>query len=92
MPKSARTKVTAETLGELCLDHLTADPELLARFMTDVGYDPAGLRRALGSFELGLALIDWFAQREPPMVALCAANAIHPEDFMAVWHRLNPAS
>ncbi|HHY51113.1 MAG TPA: DUF3572 domain-containing protein [Alphaproteobacteria bacterium] len=76
-------------LGELCLGHLAEDPEALARFMEATGYSPAGIRAAVGSDQLDRGLIDYFAQDEPLLLALCANNAISPEDFMGVWARLN---
>ena len=78
-----------EALADLCLSHLVQDPELLGEFMTEAGYDPAGLRSALGSAGFHAGLIDYFAKREPMMLALCTANSLRPEDFMAVWQKLN---
>jgi hypothetical protein len=82
--------LTAESLTELCLEHLARDPELLAEFMGVAGYSPAGLRAAVGSEQLGRGLIDYFAQNEPLLLVLCSNNALRPEDFMRVWARLNP--
>lgn len=76
-------------LAEMCLSHLVADPERLGRFMAEAGYDPASLREAVGTADFGMGLIDYFAQNEAEMLAVCAANSIRPEDFMAVWHKLN---
>ena len=89
MPKSPA--LTLEALGELCLDHLAGEPAQLAEFMGIAGYSPASLRSALGSEHLGRGLIDYFAQNEPLLVALCDSNALRPEDFMRVWAKLNPA-
>jgi hypothetical protein len=83
--------LTVEALGDLCLGHLSEEPEQLAAFMGIAGYSPASLRRALGSEQLGRGLIDHFAQNEPLLVALCESNALRPEDFMRVWTKLNPA-
>lgn len=89
MPKAAFSD--PETLADLCLSHLAADPELLAQFMGTTGYSPAGLRAAVGSSQLSHGLIDFFAQNEPLLVAFCASHAMTPEAFMRVWARLNPA-
>jgi len=78
-------------LAQMCLDHLVTDPEILGRFMVEVGYDPGSLRAALGTAEFEAGLIDHFGRNEPMMLTMCAANSMRPEDFMAVWHRLNPA-
>lgn len=81
---------TPESLAELCLGQLAEDPAQLAEFMSLTGYSPAGLRQALGSDQLGSGLIDYFAQNEPLMLALCANSGLRPEDFMRVWSQLNP--
>ena len=83
--------LTPQTLADLCLGHLAADPEQLAQFMGTTGYSPDTLRRAVGSEQFGHGLIDYFAQNEPLLLALCANNGLGPEDFMRVWARLNPA-
>jgi hypothetical protein len=86
-----RLDLNATALAGLCLGHLAEEPAQLAEFMTLTGYAPADLRRALGSEQLGRGLIDYFAQNESLMLALCANNSLRPEDFMRVWNQLNPA-
>jgi len=83
--------LTPRTLADLCLGQLAEDPEQLAQFMGITGYSPDSLRRAVGSEQFAHGLIDYVAQNEPLMLALCANNSIGPEDFMRVWARLNPA-
>jgi hypothetical protein len=83
--------LTPATLGELCLGHLAESPEALGEFMGVTGYTPNGLRAAIGSDQLQRGLIDYFAQNEPLLLALCANNALKPDDFMRVWAKLNPA-
>jgi hypothetical protein len=83
---SRRQRLSAADLGRFCLDHLAGDPARLAAFMEVAGYDPPGLRAALGSRQLDLGLVDYFASNEPLMLAVCAANGLRPEDFMRVWH------
>ena len=83
--------LTVEALSDLCLCHLAKDPVQLAEFMTMTGYSPAALRASVGGDQLGRGLIDYFAQNEPLLLALCASNAVRPDDFMRVWARLNPA-
>ena len=85
--KAARPTLPA--LADLCLNHLAEDPELLGQFMVEAGYDPPGLRSALGTPGFHAGLIDYFARNEPMMLALCAANTVRPEDFMAIWAKLN---
>ena len=85
-------RLDAAALGELCLAHLAESPERLARFMEVAGYDPAGLRKAVGSEHLARGLIDYFAANEALMLALCAGAELRPEDFMRVWYRHNRAN
>ena len=83
--------LTPKTLADLCLGHLAENPDQLAEFMSLTGYSPDALRRAAGGDQLGRGLIDYFAQNEPLLLALCANSAIAPESFMRVWAKLNPA-
>lgn len=89
MPRTPEPSVKA--LGELCLAHLAEDPAELARFMGETGYGAEQLRRAVGGTALAHALIDYFAANEALLMALCANRSLRPEEFMRVWHRLNPA-
>jgi len=91
MGVSDKRRLEIETLGDLCLGHLAEDPGQLAEFMGFAGYDPTALRRAVGTRQLSTGLIDYFAGNEPLMLALCANSGMTPEDFMRVWHRLNPS-
>ena len=83
--------LTPQSLAELCLGHLAEDPEQLSQFMGVTGYSPDSLRRSVGSEQFGHGIIDYFAQNEPLLLALCANGGIGPDDFMRVWARLNPA-
>jgi hypothetical protein len=83
--------LTPNALAELCLGHLAENPDLLGEFMGITGYSPDGLRKAVGGDQLGRGLIDYFAQNESLLLALCANNHISPEAFMRVWAKLNPA-
>jgi Protein of unknown function (DUF3572) len=89
---SDKRHLDAVMLGDLCLAHLAEDPGQLAEFMGFAGYDPTALRRAVGSQQLATGLIDYFASNEPLMLTLCANNGLKAEDFMRVWHRLNPTN
>ena len=91
MGRTNKALMDAKTLADLCLGQLAEDPAQLAEFMSISGYDPQGLRAALASGELGGGLIDYVASNEPLLLALCANNGLRPVDFMAVWHKLNPA-
>ena len=75
----------------MCLGYLAENPSQLAEFMGITGYSPDGLRKVAGTPELDVGLIDYFAQNEALLLALCANNSLKPDDFMRVWARLNPA-
>jgi hypothetical protein len=91
MSISEKRRLEASALADLCLGHLAEDPGQLAEFMGFAGYDPTALRRAVGTRQLANGLIDYFASNEPLMLALCANNSLRPEEFMRVWHQLNPS-
>ena len=91
MPSLKPDLLTPKTLADLCLSHLAENPELLGEFMVQTGYSPDALRKSVGSDMLDRGLIDYFAQNEPLLLALCANNSIAPESFMRVWAKLNPA-
>jgi hypothetical protein len=80
---------TLSGLADFCLNHLAEDPELLGQFMVEAGYDPPGLRKALGTAGFHAGLIDYFARNEPLLMAVCTANDVRPDDFMAIWAKLN---
>jgi len=90
MSPSERRRLETAELADLCLGQLAEDPAQLAEFMGFAGYDPTALRRAVGTQQLASGLIDYFAANEPLMLALCANHGFRPEEFMRVWHRLNP--
>ncbi|WP_158625994.1 DUF3572 family protein [Arsenicitalea aurantiaca] len=91
MPRTQTLVPRPGALADLCLGHLAEDPAQLADFLGATGYDPQSLRAALGSAELQLALIDYFASNEGLLLAFCANADLAPETFMRVWHELNPS-
>jgi hypothetical protein len=78
-------------LADLCLGYLAENPEQLGEFMVQTGTSPDAVRRGAGSDSFGRGLIDYFAQNEPLLLALCANAKIPPDSFMRVWAKLNPA-
>lgn len=89
MPKPI--ELTPGELGGLCLGYLAEHPPQLAEFMGVTGYSPNALRQVAGTPELDAGLIDYFAQNEALLLALCANSNLKPDDFMRVWARLNPS-
>ena len=76
-------------MAESALTHLISDPDELMRFMQLSGYSPDLLRRSLDSPEFQSAVIGYFAQSEPLLLAMCANSGFTPQDFMRVWNEEN---
>lgn len=81
-----------EFVADACFDFLVSDPEELARFMNIVGYDPQSLKKAIGSRTLALGMIEYFANYEPSLLAMCANAQLPAERFHRVWQHLNSQS
>lgn len=77
-------------LAQAGLDWLAGDVEELTRFMSECGYDPAGLRAAIGSRALSVALIEYFARNEPQLLAMTANAGLSTSEIMTLYWRLNP--
>ena len=91
MPSLKPDLLTPKMLADLCLGHLAENPEQLGEFMVQTGTSPDAVRRGAGSDSFGRGLIDYFAQNEGLLLALCANAKFSPESFMRVWAKLNPA-
>jgi len=91
VPRPERAEPSLGPLADACLGYLAEHPEELLAFMHYAGLDPDALRRSVGSPALQRGLIDYFASNEPILLAFCANSGLSPEEFMQVWHRLNPS-
>ena len=91
MPRSEKAESSVASLADSCLGYLAENPDELLAFKQFAGLDPDALRGSVGSPALQRGLIDYFASNEPILLALCANSGISPEQFMRVWHRLNPS-
>ena len=91
VPRSEKAESSVASLADACLGYLAENPEELLAFMQFAGLDPDMLRRSVGSPALQHGLVDYFASNEPILLALCANSGMSPEQFMRVWHRLNPS-
>jgi hypothetical protein len=91
LPRSEPVDLSAAPLADACLGYLAENPDELLAFMQYAGLDPDALRHSVGSLSLQRGLIDYFASNEPILLALCANSGLSPEQFMRVWHRLNPS-
>lgn len=91
MPRSEKVETTTTGLAEACLGYLSENPDELLGFMQVAGLSPDALRRSVGTPAFERGIIDYFASNEPILLALCANSGLSPEQFMRVWHRLNPS-
>jgi hypothetical protein len=91
VPRREQADLSVTALAEACLSYLAENPEELLGFMQYTGLDPSSLRNSIGTPALERGLIDYVASNEPILLALCANTGLTPEQFMRVWHRLNPA-
>ena len=91
MPRTETVETSVSSLAGSCLGYLAENPDELLAFMQFAGLDPDALRHSVGSSALQRGLIDYFASNEPILLALCANSGTSPEQFMRVWHRLNPS-
>lgn len=91
VPRSEKAEASVSTLADACLGYLAENPDELLAFMQYAGLDPDALRRSMGTAALQSGLVDYFASNEPILLALCANSGMSPEQFMRVWHRLNPS-
>ena len=89
--RSEQAETSVASLADACLAYLAEHPDELLAFMQFAGLDPDALRRSVGSRALQHGLIDYFAANEPILLALCANSGLSPEQFMRIWHRLNPS-
>lgn len=79
-----------ENIGAACMTYLIANPEELSRFMNYAGIDSDTLRQTIGSRELANGMMDYFAQNESALLAMCANANISADAFMRLWQRQNP--
>jgi hypothetical protein len=91
VPRPDKAELSVTRLADICLSFLAENPEELLGFMQYAGLDPATLRGSVGSPALERGLIDYVAANESLLLALCANSGLTPEEFMRVWHRINPA-
>lgn len=86
MMKSSPEKI--QYVADACLNHLIAEPELLAHFMTETGTSPDDMRSA-DPTTLAAGLVDFFAQNESALLSMCANARLTPEEVMRAFYTLN---
>ncbi|MDF1634818.1 DUF3572 domain-containing protein [Mycoplana sp. MJR14] len=72
----------AETTAIAVLAWLAGEPELLSRFLSLTGVDPAGLREAAGNRGFLAGLLDFLMGHEPTLIAFCEATNRKPEQVV----------
>jgi hypothetical protein len=90
LPLASPSTSEISEAADACLGYLAEHPEELLAFMQHAGLDPQALRASVGTRQLQLGLIDYFASNEPILLALCSNTGKSPESFMRTWHKLNP--
>jgi len=90
MPGEGPEESRLAQLAQSGLDWLAGDVEELSRFMVECGYSPDGLRAAIGTRALSVAIVEYFARNEPQLLAMAANTGIRTEDLMRLYWRLNP--
>jgi hypothetical protein len=90
MERSVAEDEELQQIAESCLAYLISDPEELSRFMQQTGMDPDSVRRSVGSSSLSMGMLDYFAQNEPALLAMCANSKMSTDRVMRMWQRLNP--
>lgn len=76
-------------IAEQCFSYLVGNPDELSQFMQFAGLSPEAIRAGLGTRELNFGMLDYFAQNESALMAMCANASISATRFMNVWQRLN---
>jgi len=81
-PANEQTNPQTSKMADAGLNFLLNDPEELLRFMNIAGYSADSLRGAISTQELELAILSYFANNEPALLAMCANSGVNASDFM----------
>lgn len=81
----------AETTAISVLAWLAGEPELLSRFLSLTGVDPAGLREAADNRGFLVGLLDFLMGHEPTLIAFCEATGRKPEQVVRAHALLSGA-
>jgi len=79
------TRLTITELADLCLQHLSQNPEQLAEFMVQTGIRPTTLRQLIGTHDFAHGLIDYVVANESLLVAVASENGLKPESITQAW-------
>jgi len=81
--------VEINTLASNCLTFLANDVKELTAFMDFAGYETQGLRKAVGTKELNLALFEYFAKNDALLMAMSANFDTDETRFIYLWQHMS---
>ena len=80
---------SAEILALEALGWLAGEEDGMGRFLAASGVDPADLRQAAGSRELGVAILDFMLAHEDLLLRFCENSSIAPGVVQTARYRLD---
>ena len=83
---------TAEAIAIKALGFLSADQELMGRFLTLSGLDPADLREIASEPSFLAAILDFLLTDDSLLLAFASNNGLSPEEIITAKARLDPMS
>ena len=82
----------AEEVAILALNFMSADVELMGRFLTLSGLDVTNLRDVAGEPAFLAATLDFLLQDDSLLLAFAGNNNLDPNQIVAAKSRLDPMS
>lgn len=92
MPLDQALSAELDFIADSCFAFLVQDSDELIRFMSIAGYTPQTLQGAVGSESLSMAMVEYFANYEPSLLAMCANAQLDAQRFNTLLQRLNTQS
>ncbi len=83
---------TAEAIAIKALGFLSADPDLMGRFLALSGLDPADLREIASESSFLAAILDFLLTDDSLLLAFASNNGLTPEEVVSAKARLDPMS
>nr|WP_321444263.1 DUF3572 domain-containing protein [uncultured Cohaesibacter sp.] len=83
---------TAEAIAIKALGFLSADPDLMGRFLALSGLDPADLREIASEASFLAAILDFLLTDDSLLLAFASNNGLTPEEVVTAKARLDPMS
>ncbi len=82
----------AEAIAIKALGFLSADSDLMGRFLALSGLNPADLREIVAEPSFLAAILDFLLTDDSLILAFASNNGLSPEDVVAAKSRLDPMS